>query len=280
MNKLALFFESNSGKRVKNAIIGIGAAVVMMGALFKLQHWPYAGVMLICGLSTEAFIFALQGILPPHKDYYWEKLYPDLDVSPEVEEEKGGGVEGEQVKGSVTKQLDEMLEEANVETEAIQRLGKNLEKLGTNIEQLSDLSDAANATSDYSEKTKQAAQTLEEMKNAYSEATKSASELSSATSDTKEYHTQIQAISKNLSALNAMYESELEDTNNHLKTMNQFYDNLEAAMSNISESVDDSRRYKEEVAQLSQNLSQLNRIYGNMLTAMSGSNAGGQQQQG
>ena len=275
MNKLAIFFESNKGKRVKNMIIGVGAAVVMMGALFKLQHWPGAGIMLICGLSTEAFIFALQGILPPHKDYYWEKLYPDLDVSPEVEEEKGGaGVQGEQVKGSVTKQLDEMLEEANVETEAIQRLGKNLEKLGTNIEHLSEISDVANSTNDYSEKAKEAAQTLEEMKNAYAEATKSASQLSSATSDTQEYHEQIQAISKNLSALNAMYESELQDTNNHLKTMNQFYDNLEAAMSNISESVDDSRKYKEEVAQLSQNLSQLNRIYGNMLTAMSGSNTG------
>ncbi len=269
--KIQNFFETMKGKRIKNLIIGVGAGVVMMGALFKIQHWPGAGYMLTAGLTTEALIFTLQGILPPHKDYYWEKLYPDLDVSPEVEAEKSGGVEEEQVKGSVTKQLDEMLEEANVETEAIQRLGKNLEKLDSNISQLSEMSDAANVTNEYTEKTKQAAQSLEEMKNAYAEATKNATELSSATSDTKEYHEQIQAISKNLSALNAMYESELQDTNNHLKTMNQFYDNIEAAMSNISESVEDTKRYKEEVAQLSQNLSQLNTIYGNMLTAMSGS---------
>lgn len=273
MKSIQRFFETMQGKRIKNLIIGVGAGVVMMGALFKIQHWPGAGYMLTAGLTTEALIFTLQGILPPHKDYYWEKLYPDLDVSPEIEGEKNA-VEGEQEKGSVTKQLDEMLEEANVETEAIQRLGKNLEQLDQNISQLSDMSDAANVTSEYSEKTREAAQSLEEMKNAYSEATKSASELSSATEGTKEYQEQIQAITKNLSSLNAMYESELQDTNNHLKTMNQFHDNLEAVMSNISESVEDTKKYKEEVSQLAKNLSQLNTVYGNMLTAMSGTNSG------
>jgi len=73
MKKLAHFFEQESGKRVKNIIIGLGASVVLMGALFKLQHWPYAGTMLIIGMCTEAFIFALLGLLPPHADYYWEK---------------------------------------------------------------------------------------------------------------------------------------------------------------------------------------------------------------
>ena len=273
MKSIQRFFETMQGKRIKNLIIGVGAGIVMMGALFKIQHWPGAGYMLTAGLTTEALIFTLQGILPPHKDYYWEKLYPDLDVSPEIEADKGG-VEAEQEKGSVTKQLDEMLEEANVETEAIQRLGKNLEQLDQNISQLSDMSDAANVTSEYSEKTREAAQSLEEMKNAYSEATKSASELSSASEGTKEYQEQIQAITKNLSSLNAMYETELQDTNNHLKTMNQFHDNLEAVMSNISDSVEDTKKYKEEVAQLSKNLTQLNTIYGNMLTAMSGPNSG------
>src|SRR6185436_10238026 len=103
MRKLAIFFESEKGKRVKNLIIGLGAAVVMMGALFKLESWPGASAMLICGLSVEAFIFALQGILPPHKDYYWEKIYPDLNISPEVEGESESAY-----KGTITEQLDEM----------------------------------------------------------------------------------------------------------------------------------------------------------------------------
>ena len=98
MRKIVIFFETERGKRIKNAIIGLGASVVLLGALFKIMHWPGAGPMLIAGMITEAFIFFFQGvILPPHKDYYWEKIFPGLDVSPEVEEELGlkEGKEGE-----------------------------------------------------------------------------------------------------------------------------------------------------------------------------------------
>src|SRR5688572_29137526 len=117
MRNLAIFFESEKGKRVKNLIIGVGAAVVMMGALFKLESWPGASVMLISGLSVEAFIFFLQGILPPHKDYYWEKVYPDLDVAPDH-----GDVESAAYKGSITEQLDDILSKSNVESKLIESL--------------------------------------------------------------------------------------------------------------------------------------------------------------
>ena len=74
MNKLTEFFEQERGKRIKNLIIGVGASVVLIGALAKLEHWAFASTALIVGMSTEAFIFCLLGVLPPHKDYYWEKL--------------------------------------------------------------------------------------------------------------------------------------------------------------------------------------------------------------
>ena len=85
MKSISLFFETTSGKQLKNLIIGLGASVVLIGALAKLQHWSWAGPALIVGMSVEAFIFALLGILPPHKDYYWEKYYPGLDQNPHVE---------------------------------------------------------------------------------------------------------------------------------------------------------------------------------------------------
>ena len=81
-------FESDRFKRIKNLIIGVGASVVLVGALFKILHWEGADIMLMVGMFTEAFIFLLLGVLPPHKDYYWEKIYPDLDIAPEVEEAK------------------------------------------------------------------------------------------------------------------------------------------------------------------------------------------------
>ena len=275
MKSLAIFFETATGKQVKNMIIGVGAAVVMMGALFKLQHWPGASVMLIAGLSTEAFIFFLQGILPPHKDYYWEKLYPDLDISPEVEHKliKRGKMKAKDYalndpKSSITEKLDEMLEEANLERDMLNRLGDNLKKLGDNIEGLQDVTSAASATSEYSESAKQAAAALAGVKSAYTEAAEAMSTLSNASSDTQAYHEQVQVVTKNLAQLNAIYELELQDTNTHLKTMNKFYKGLEDAMNNLSDSVTDAETYKNQMAVLASNLTTLNNVYGNMLSAM------------
>jgi gliding motility-associated protein GldL len=79
MKSVSLFFETTKGKYVKNFIIGIGASIVLIGALGKIQHWAIGGPLLTAGMLTEAFIFAMLGLLPPHKDYYWEKIYPGLD---------------------------------------------------------------------------------------------------------------------------------------------------------------------------------------------------------
>jgi gliding motility-associated protein GldL len=73
------FLKSKSFKYIKNLIIGAGASVVLLGALFKILSWEYANEMLMIGMFTEAGIFLLLGLIPPEKDYYWEKLYPGLD---------------------------------------------------------------------------------------------------------------------------------------------------------------------------------------------------------
>jgi gliding motility-associated protein GldL len=90
MKSISLFFETKTGKYVKNLIIGVGASVVLIGALAKIQHWEFAGPALTAGMLTEAFIFLLLGILPPHKDYYWERFYPNITENPQVEAYKKG----------------------------------------------------------------------------------------------------------------------------------------------------------------------------------------------
>lgn len=86
------FIHSSKFAYVKNLIIGVGAAVVLVGALFKIQSWPYASEMLTVGLITEACLFLMLGVLPPHKDYYWEQLYPGLDVEgADIALDGGGG---------------------------------------------------------------------------------------------------------------------------------------------------------------------------------------------
>lgn len=72
------FVKTSGFKYLKNLVIGVGASIVLIGALFKLESWPYASEMLILGLSVEALIFLFLGVIGPEKDYYWEN-YPGLD---------------------------------------------------------------------------------------------------------------------------------------------------------------------------------------------------------
>ena len=265
---MAGFLESSGFKYLKNLIIGVGAAIVMIGALMKITHRPGADLWLTIGLLTEAFIFALQGILPPKKDYYWEKLYPGLD-------KHAGGVSGKPVDhgDSLTGKLDDMLESAKVEPAMIDRLGANLGKLGDNVEKMSELSEVGAATNQFSEKTREATLALSDMKTAYSRATEAMSLLGDVGADTQKYHVEVQNVSKNLAALNALYEMELQDTNNHLKAMNDFYGNLTHAISAMNDSAQDAEKYRDNMAELNRNLTTLNNVYGNMLAAMSSGRA-------
>ena len=264
MRNLAIFFESEKGKRLKNLIIGVGAAVVMMGALFKLESWPGASIMLICGLSVEAFIFFLQGILPPHKDYYWEKIYPELDIAPEVE----GGAEAHGYKGSITEQLDDMLEKSNVESKLIERLGANLGKLGSSVEKMAEMCDISSATSQYAAKAKEATVALSGMKDAYIGATNSITALAGAAGDAKNFHTQMQLVTKNLASLNSIYEVELQDASKHISAINKFYGTLADTTENLKGAANDAKATKEQMGKLAGNLTSLNAVYGNMLSAM------------
>lgn len=271
MNSVSLFFETDSGKYIKNLIIGLGASVVLMGALFKIQHWPGAGIMLTAGMVTEAFIFAMLGLLPPHKDYYWERFYPGLDENPHVEAyRKGEKFDSHTVKGSPTASLDKMMEEAQMTPANIRRLGDNIQRFGQAAEQMKDITDVTAATGAYTQSAREAADALGQMKVTFQGATQTMSSFNNAADDTMKFHQQVQVLSKNLGSLNQIYEVELSDANNHLKAMNKFYSNLVSASDAMASSATDAVAAKEQIAQLSKNLTNLNQIYGNMLAAMQG----------
>ncbi len=281
MRSIALFFETSRGKYIKNFIIGIGAAVVLIGALAKLEHWWWASIALIVGMCTEAFIFAMLGILPPHKDYYWERYYPDLDKNPHVEAYKkgkkfqplpidgiGGGGSGS--GSSSTAAMDKMLEEANMNPANIMKLSENFKKFNTTVDQVKDMSGMATATNEYAAKAKEATSALSEMKDTFTGASSTLSSFNNAAAETGKFHEQVTVLTKNLGSLNQIYEVELQDANNHLKAMNKFYSNLVNASDAMQSSVEDANRAKDQMGVLAGNLSSLNQVYGNMLSAMQG----------
>ncbi len=192
---MSSFVKSKSFKYAKNLIIGVGAAVVLMGALFKLQSWPYASEMLIIGLSVEALIFLMLGVLGPDKDYYWEKLYPGLsDYESNIAPLTAGDL------GEVAKPLNADAVEAN-----LSGMLEELKSMSTNLGSLKALQEI-----DFSGTSEQ----VKAMGNFYARINEAMADLQDSVEDTKAYKDQLAALNENLGSLNSVYGSVLNAMSN------------------------------------------------------------------
>jgi gliding motility-associated protein GldL len=249
---------SKSTERLVNVIVCVGAAVVIFGAWQKITHQKLADFFLTAGLLTEALIFMVYAFLPPPGS----EMHALAEALPKL----AGGSSG----NPALDKFDKMLQEAEITPANLGRLSEGFKKFGTTVDKISDVSGALAATTDYTNKTKEAATALDGMKTAYQNATTTIGYFNNAADSTKQFHTQVQSLTKNLGSLNAIYELELQDTNNHLKAMNAFYGNLVQASETMQGSIADAQKTKEQIAALAKNLGNLNQVYGNMLTAMQG----------
>ena len=189
------FVKTKWFKYLKNLIIGVGAAVVLLGALFKLESWNYASEMLIVGLGTEAFIFTFLGVIGPEKDYYWEKLYPGLDdyhsrIAPLTEGDVSGAPPA--LNGEVVEQ----------------QLGGMLTELQTMSNSLGSLK--ALQEVDFSGTGEQ----LKTMSNFYTRMSEAMANLNDSLEDTERYKDQLSALNKNLGSLNSVYGNVLSAMSN------------------------------------------------------------------
>lgn len=268
-----LFFKTQRGQVVLNFIFAFFAAVVILGALFKIRHWPYADEMITVGLLSEVIVFLVMAFMvPPPEEPHWQRYFPDINLHPDLDpnfKPTPLTLPGSTGNPALTK-LDDMLSAADITPANLGKLGENFKKLGATVDKISDVSDAIKSTNDYSAKTKEATIALGQMKDAYVSASNTVQHFSSAAEGTKQFHEQVQVLTKNLSSLNTIYELELQDTNNHLKAMNRFYNNLVQASDAMSGSVDDAKKAHDQISTLAGNLGKLNQIYGNMLSAMQG----------
>lgn len=237
----------------------MGAAIVIFGAWQKITHQPWADFFLTAGLITEAIIFVVYAFLPPPGS----EMHAIAEALPKL---AGGASSG----NPALDKMDKMMQDADITPASLGKLSEGFKKLGTSVNQIADVSDVVKSTGEYSAKTKEATQALESMKNAYQGAATTIGHFNSAADSTKQFHEQVQVLTKNLGSLNAIYELELQDTNNHLKAMNSFYGNLVQASQTMQGSVDDAKKAHEQIAKLAGNLSSLNTVYGNMLNAMQG----------
>ncbi len=273
------------GKGFRNfmaKLYGWGASVVILGALFKINHYPFANEMLIVGLGTEALIFFFSAFEPPHVEPDWSLVYPELAGM-----YHGSGTGSAASKGKTpTQELDNMLEKAKIGPELIQSLGNGLRSLSDNASRMADLSSAAVATNDYSKNLSNAAKSVNELSLSVAKASESTNQLSSTYQqtaqtlaksvekfdfsglDNRTYSEQLQKIGSNLAALNAVYELQLKNSNTHLEDTNKLHASINQYLSNITGSSDEMTKYRQELDALTKKVAALNNVYGNMLAAM------------
>jgi gliding motility-associated protein GldL len=250
----------------------LGAAVVVLGALFKIQHWAGGSEMLTIGLTVEAAIFALYALQtfaqPVQKEPDWARVYPEL--ADDYQGELPSRAKSNGQSNGLTVGLDKMLADAKVTPDIFERLGTGFRSLSDSVSKMKDITDATVATNEYATNVKTAAKSINDMNKSYGVAISAMNSMADATTDAKDYRAQFQKITQSMGALNAVYELELQDTNKHLKAMNSFYGNLTTAMENMADASRDAQQFKNEMAKLTSNLASLNNVYGSMLTAMRG----------
>lgn len=242
--------------RIVDMFVSFAAAVVIWGALQKLLHTPSADFFLKLGLGTEALVFSVYGFL-----YLYYPAIADSSLKPAAPEDTGN---------PALKSMEKMLQEADITPTNLGKLSAGFQKLGTTVEKMGEISDVVKATGDYTQKTKEAAQALDAVKIAYSTAANSQTTFNNASEGAKIFHEQIQVLTKNLSSLNTIYELELQESNQHLKALNQFYGKLNEASATMNTTAADAVKAKDQIIALANNLGKLNQIYGNMISAMQG----------
>ena len=258
------FFQSKGFKVLMSRIYGIGAAVVIIGALFKILHWQFANEFLMAGLFTEAAIFFISAFEPVKAEYDWSRVYPELGEAEVVVDPKTG-----KKAPSLVKSLDEKLAEAQLEQNTLNRLSSSFKALNENVTKLTQVGDAAAATDDYARSIKQAASSVSQLNESYAHAISAIEQIGSSGDVSREYYDQVQQVTQKLASLNSIYEVELNESSNHINQLNKFLGGLNKAVENVSESEESTAHMRQNFARLNQNLNNLNTVYGNMLSAMS-----------
>ena len=194
-------------KKTMNFAYGMGAAVVIIGALFKLMHWPGASVMLIVGLGTEALIFGLSAFDPVDDELDWSLVYPEL---------AGGEAKKKEVKespkdaeGLLSQKLDNLLKEAKIDADLMASLGSSIRNFEGAAKGISPTVDAIASTKKYSEEMNMAAAQLESLNSLYKIQLESASRNAQINNEVAENNLklkdQMQSLTSNLSSLNNVY---------------------------------------------------------------------------
>lgn len=234
--------------------VSAGAAVIIFAAWAKLTHQSYADMMLTIGMWTETAIFLVYALI----EWIKPKHHEEDDEAPDS------------IENPSLQSMDKMMQQADITPTNLKKLGEGFQKLQSTVGNMHEIGDVVKSTGDFSNKTKEATNALGSMTTAFASSAATMSSFSNAADSAKGFHEQVQVLTKNLGSLNTIYELELKESNNHLKSLNTFYGKLAEASQTMMGTVEDAGKAKEQISVLANNLGKLNAVYGNMLSAMQG----------
>ena len=212
--------QAKSTKKLFNLAYGLGASIVILGALFKILHWELGplngGVLLAIGLITEAIIFAISAFEPVDDDLDWTLVYPELAGG---QSKKKDAKEAQDAEGQLSKKLDNLLKEAKIDSELMNSLGESIRNFEGAAKNMTPTVDAISSTQKYSEELSLAAAQMESLNSLYKVQLESASrqatineEVANNAGKLKE---QMASLTTNLSSLNGVYGGMLSAMNNN-----------------------------------------------------------------
>jgi gliding motility-associated protein GldL len=276
--------RSNGYKNFMSKLYGWGAAVVIIGALFKINHWPGGELMLIIGMGTETVIFFLSAFEPPHVEFDWTLVYPQLAGM-----EGGEGLNAKsdtldnlnnidnlvsvpEANDPLTARLDKMLEDAKITPDLIERLGKGMENLADSAQAMNGMASAAASTDKFVNTLDGAAEAVGNLKQA-SEAVNNLTTIyqetaQALTSGDASYADEMKKLASSLASVNAMYEMQLQTSTSQLEATKAVEERIQTMMSNFADSAEGVLKYKDQIDALTRKVAELNNVYGNMLAAM------------
>ena len=237
---------------VIDVLVSAGAGVIIFAAWAKLTHQSYADLLLTVGMWTETCIFfvyaGIEWVKPKH--------HPEDEQPDDI------------IENPSLVSMDKMLQEADINPTNLKKLGEGFQKLQSTVGNMHEIGDVVKSTGDFNNKTKEATVAIGNMSTAFASSAATMSSFSNAADSAKGFHEQVQVLTKNLGSLNTIYELELKESNNHLKSLNTFYGKLAEASTTMMGTVEDAEKAKQQIGALANNLGKLNSVYGNMLSAM------------
>jgi gliding motility-associated protein GldL len=267
--------KSKQYKSFMSKLYGIGASVVILGALFKINHYPGANLMLIFGMGTEAIIFFFSAFEPLHVEYDWSLVYPELAGMEDLDKDTHGKKKGL----SVTQELDKMLEDAKIGPELIASLGEGMRNLGDNANKLSGVADAAVATDGYVSNLNNAASSVKNLSEVY---VKTADVLERDIQNAELHSQSMKNAAQEASNLAGSYskvaasiQNDINATDEYVKSINfasqsahslaEKYARSAESLTKSADAIDfsgvDGKNYGEQIQRISKSLSELNTIY-------------------